>query len=422
MTETGQSRTARPSETVPDEGDPGSGDRTAFETLERTLAYARRHDYTGWDYGDGMDNRIREALPVESKWLNVAFQEVAKRTPVNVRPLLGVHPRRNYQGAALFAMANRTMARVADELAVGPRRDVDYDAEARRLADWLVEYSTDGYSGFCAGYPHPIQHLDGRGHPYEPDVVDTSYGVKALLRAGAYDRRYAETVRSAADFALSDLNYRPVESGRGAVVDYHTKHPEDYYTINAGALCARMFVDLYDHFGDEELRRRARDLFDHVADLQTDRGGWYYRDPPEASHLSMDNHHNGFVLECFQRYRAVTGEDRYDDTLDDALRFYRDELFEPTGAPNFDEESAYPRDVHASTQGALVFTYAGDLRFARRILQWAFEHFYAGGGKFHYRIERWHRKRVTLMRWCQAWMAYAVSEYLDARIGSRADG
>ncbi len=418
MTETDQPRTARTVErdgTAPD-------DRTAFEMLERTLAYARRRDYTGWDYGDGMDSRIRRALPVDSKWLNVAFQEAAKRAPINVRPLLLVEPRRNYQGAALFSMANRTMARVADDLAVGPRRDVDYGAEARRLADWLVEYSTDGYSGFCAGYPHPIQHLDGRGHPYQPDVVNTSFGVKALLRAAEFDERYPEAVRSAADFALSDLNFRPVESGRGAVVDYHTKHPEDYYTINAGALCARMFVDLYDHFGDADLRRRARDLFDHIVDLQTDRGGWYYRDPPEASHLSMDNHHNGFVIECFQRYRAVTGEDRYDDVLADALRFYRDELFEPTGAPNFDEEDAYPRDVHASTQGALVFTYAGDLRFARRILEWAFEHFYAGDGRFYYRKGRLHTKRVTLMRWCQAWMAYAISEYLDARVDSRAEG
>ncbi|QLH81192.1 antibiotic ABC transporter permease [Halosimplex pelagicum] len=392
-------------------------DRLVFERFEQTMAYARTREYTGWDYGDGMDSRLLEALPVSHKWLNIAFQEAAKRSPVNVRPLLGVRQRRNYQGAALFAMANQTAARLlADSNATSERPAVDYDAEAQSLADWLVANRLKGYGGFCAGYPHPIQHLDGLGRPGQPDVINTAFGVVALLRAADYDADYAETVRSAAAFVTENLNYRPVGDDRGAVIDYHTKHEEDYYTINAGAVCARMFAELYAHFDEDRFRDRARELLDHVADLQTDRGGWMYRDPPEASHLSMDNHHNGFIIESFQRYRAVTGDDRYDRCLETALEFYRTELFESTGAPNFDEETRYPRDVHASSQGILVFTYAGDLAFARRILQWTLENLYAGDGAFYFRGERWFTKRVVLMRWCQAWMAYAMSEYLDARL------
>jgi hypothetical protein len=388
-------------------------DQRVLDVFERTLAYARARDYTGWDYGDGMSSRFRRALPVDSKWVNLAFQEVAKRTPVNVRPLLLVEQRRNYQGAALFVMANQ----VADRLA-GARAPVDYAGEARDLADWLVENRIEGYSGYCAGYPHPIQHLDGRGAPGDPDIINTAFGVKALLRAGAFDDRYPAVAESAADFVLEDLNYQPVEGGRGAVVDYHTKHPEDYYTINAGAICARMFVDLHAHFGDRRYRDRARELLDHVADLQTDVGGWYYRDPPEASHLSMDNHHNGFIIESFQRYRDVV-DDRYDDTLDAAVDFYRTHLFEPDGTPNFDEEHAYPRDIHASTQGALVFTKEGDFDFARTVLEWVFDELHAGDGAFYFRKERWFTRRVTLMRWCQAWMAFAMAEYFDARADQR---
>lgn len=401
-------------------GELSSDDQRVLDVLERTLAYARTREYAGWDYGDGMSSRLRQALPVDSKWVNISFQEIVKRAPVNVRPLLLVEQRRNYKGTALFAMANQTADRIVESGATedGKQSPVDYGREARSLADWLVENQIDGYSGFCGGFPHPIQHLDGRGDPGEPDIINTAFGVKALLRAAEFDARYPETVESATEFVTGDLDYRPVESGRGAVVEYHTKHPEDYYTINAGAICARMFVDLYEYFGDSALRRRAKELLDHVAELQTDLGGWMYRDPPEASHLSMDNHHNGFIIESFQRYRSVTGDDRYDDTLDEALRFYRRELFEANGAPNFDEESAYPRDIHASTQGALVFTYAGDLRFARQILRWVFENLHAGDGQFYFRRERFYTRRVTLMRWCQAWMAYAMSEYLDARLSS----
>jgi hypothetical protein len=62
-----------------------------------------------------------------------------------------------------------------------------------------------------------------------------------------------------------------------------------------------------------------------------------------------------------------------------------------------------------------VFTYAGEHEFARRILEWVFESLHAGNGAFYYRKERFFTRRVTLMRWCQAWMAYAMAEYLDAR-------
>jgi hypothetical protein len=379
------------------------------DRLAATLRYAREREYTGWDYGDGMHSRLREALPVDHKWINIGFQELAKRSPINVRPLLGVRQRRNYQGAALFAMANQTLAGFDD-----PPDETDYEDEARRLADWLVENRIEGYSGYCAGYPHPIQHLDGRGDPGEPDIINTSFGVKALLRAAEYDDRYATIVVDADRFVTDDLNYGPPENGRGAVVDYHTKHPQDYYTINAGAMGARLFLDLYAYFDEERHRHRAEALLDHIADLQTDRGGWKYRDPPEASHLSMDTHHNGFIVESFQRYRTVTGSDRYAETLADALAFFRRDLLGPDGAPNFDERQAYPRDIHASTQCALVFTYDGDLERARRALQWVFENLAAGDGRYYFRKERYFTRRVTLMRWCQAWLSFAMSESLAA--------
>ncbi|MFD1588319.1 antibiotic ABC transporter permease [Halorientalis brevis] len=391
-------------------------DYRVVDLFLQTLSYARDRDYTGWDYGDGMSSRILQALPVDNKWLNLVFQETSKRCPVNVRPLLLVEQRRNFKGTALFSMANLTASELGfTQARHAPNQSpVDYAAEADELAAWLVEHQCSGYGGFCGGHRHPIQHLDGRGQPSDPDVVSTSYATKALLRAGALDEAYPDIARSATEFVDGHLNYRQVEGDRGAKVNYHLNHSEEYYTINAGALCARLFVDLYAQFGDDAYRTRARELLDHIADLQADIGGWTYRHPPDASHLSMDNHHNGFVIESFQRYHAVTDEERYADTLDTALHFYRHELFEPNGAPNFDEQNAYPRDIHASTQGVLVFTYAGDLQFARQILQWVFDNLHAGDGQFYYRKERFYTRRVTLMRWCQAWMAYAMGEYLKA--------
>ncbi|WP_049923562.1 antibiotic ABC transporter permease [Halopiger djelfimassiliensis] len=383
--------------------------------LDSTLAYARRREYVGPDYGDGLSSRLLQALPVDNRWLNLAVQETVKRAPIDVRPLFRVEHRRNYKGAALFTMANLNYHELA---ARDGGADAAFDpvAEAERLADWLVDERIRGYSGFCGGHRHPIQHLHTKGVPSDPDIVSTAYAVRALLRAADLNEEYAELAGTARSFLIEDLNYREVPNG--AKIDYHMNHPEDAYTINAAALGAGMLVDLYEYFGDDDLRTRATKILDHVAATQTERGGWPYRLPASASHLSMDNHHNGFVIEAFQRYRDVVDADRYAETLDDALEFYRTELFQLDGAPNFDEEHAYPRDIHASTQGMLVFTREGDLEFAERILRWVLANLQVEEGQFYYRKYRHHTKRVTLMRWCQGWMAYALSEFLRASLAS----
>lgn len=399
-------RTTRPS---------GLQEQYLKTVLRDALSYARRRDYAGPDYVDGMSSKLLQSLPVDNKWLNLFVQETVKRAPVNLRPLFQVEARRNYKGSALFAMANQNVHDLRTDFDIngaGEPDGVDYKAEALELVEWLVENRSRGYSGFCGGHKHEIQHLHGRGVPNDPDVVSTSYAVKALLEAAEHDPTYADIARSAADFVIKDLDYREVDGG--ARINYHMNHPADHYTLNAAALGARLLLDLYDWFDVSEFERRARAILDDVASKQDEDGGWTYRLPPSSSHLSKDNHHNGFIIECFQRYHGVTGSSLYEETVDRALTFYRDVLFEPDGAPNFDERNAYPRDIHAGAQGILVFTSAGDLGRARQILEWTLDNLYAGDGRFYFRKHRFHTKRVTLMRWCQAWMAYAMSEHLLA--------
>lgn len=40
---------------------------------------------------------------------------------------------------------------------------------------------------------------------------------------------------------------------------------------------------------------------------------------------------------------------------------------------------------------------------------------HAGSGRFRYQVRRYGTKPITLMRWCQAWMAYALAVYLVGR-------
>ena len=395
-----------------------------YQLCRRVLAYARQREYTGWDYADGLSSRWVRRLPFESKLLNLAVQEGIKRAPVNLRPYFRVEQRRNYKGAALFAMANLDMYALSNE--------ERYAREATALVEWLVAEQNDWCSGFGGGgHRHPLQPL-GRPRASTPGevsgVVSTAYAVQALLQyaEALAEPRYAELAHTAAEFVIHDLEYTTVEEG--AHINYIVRRSEQSsgddesridaaYTLNANALGARLLLDLSDRFDEHRLLDAATSILDYVAAKQTAIGGWMYMDPPTASHLSMDSFHNGFILESFLRYRDVTGSGRYDSTIDRGLEFYRERLFEDDGTPNWDESSAYPRDVHSAAQGIVVFSLLGEFDFASRIIDWTCDALYAGDGQFYYQQRRFYTKRFTLMRWCQAWMAYALSTYLTERRG-----
>ncbi len=383
------------------------GETYLLEVMLETLEYSRVRNYTGYDYFDGMSSQILKNLPIDNKWINIAVQEGIKRAPINIRPYLLVEQRQNFKGSALFCMANDTAFEFTGQ--------TEYRDQSDLLAQWLVENQSDGYSGFCGGHRHEMQQLRERRPAETPNVVPTSYAVKALLRVAKRDGSFAETARTAVEFLDEELDYREIEGGTR--ISYQPHFSGDFYTLNGGAVGARLLTDLFAWFEQPAYRQRAKKLLDYLGTKQTAAGGWMYRDPPSASHLSMDNHHNGFIIESYQRYQEVTDEDRYDDILDSALAFYREQLFERSGAPNWDERSAYPKDIHAATQGIIVFSKAGAFEFVRRIIDWTLATLYAGEGQFYYQKRRFYTKQFTLMRWCQAWMAYALSVYLRERYG-----
>lgn len=378
------------------------------ERLEQVLAWSRWRDYAGYDYADGTSSRLLQALPLDHPYLNLAFQETAKRSPLNIRPLLLVPKRRSFKGSGLFVSANLTAYEVTDR-----RR---YHQEARRLGTWLLANRREDPFGW--GHNHRIQTLDGTVERNTPSIVTVAYVVRGLLRLRQYGMDIPVDIPEAlADLITEWLDFE--ERGIGASIDYRVDADADYTIPNANALGGALLTEVAAAYGEPSLLDLAEPLLEYVASLQAPSGGWEYADPPTASHLSMDNHHNGFVVESFLRYRAATGRDRFQDVIDRGLEFHRRRLFDPDGAPNWDESSRYPRDIHAAAQGIITFARAGDLGFARQIADWTDANLYRGDGRYGYRKGPFMTRRFTLMRWAQAWMARAMATLLERSTTSK---
>jgi hypothetical protein len=160
-------------------------------------------------------------------------------------------------------------------------------------------------------------------------------------------------------------------------------------------------------------------LVRYVVSKQTAYGAWYYAEPPKDSHITHDNYHTGFILDALLGYGNWAKSTEFDDAYRRGLIFYRDRLFEPDGAPRFMHDRKYPFDIHGAAQGIITFALAQTAvkegaELSRKILEWTLENMYDRETRwFYYQKHRRYRTHVRLLRWCQAWMAWAIACHLE---------
>jgi hypothetical protein len=399
--------------------DPPTRER-ARAVCREALAWAAERDYAGWDPYDGLNARAFDPLDALPEWLPgtgllrlVAMHGVHK-SPVNLRPLLGVPRERNPKGVALFALAY--LDRYERE------REPESLERAESLLGWLRANDSPSFEEPCWGYNFGWQngrkfHLPAG----EPSIVVSVFCGRAFLRHHALTRD-PESLRTAertAAFVRERINTREVD---GRTV--YTYSPYDsFVVVNANALAAAFLAGVGTAAGDDDLTARATELVDFVVDAQTDEGAWYYAVPAEESHLSHDNFHTGFVLESLHRYLTTTGDHPAAvRAYRRGMEFYRSNLFEADGAPRFEADSPYPRDAHSAAQGIRTLVLDGDLATAESVLRWTLRNLYDEAGYFYRRRGRVLSDTTPYMRWSQAWLCYALGTYLRAAGEGEAGG
>jgi hypothetical protein len=161
-------------------------------------------------------------------------------------------------------------------------------------------------------------------------------------------------------------------------------------------------------------------LLRYVVRRQTEYGAWYYAEPPSASHITHDNYHTGFILDAILAYARSADSTEFDDAYRRGLEFYRTRLFEPDGAPRFMYDRKYPHDIHGAAQGIITFALAGQAtgmgaEMSRRVLGWTLDAMYEPATAwFSYQKHRFYTTRIRLLRWCQAWMAWAIGCHIES--------
>lgn len=378
--------------------------------VDRVFQWAATREYLGYEKHDALNSPFLWTLAGWARWPRLLAVQGVMRAPLNLRPLLGVPPRLNPKGLALFIRARLDLHRIDGSPA--------HLKAASELADRLLaDQAGTGLRGAGWGYHYPWQDLGFFAPPRTPNAVVTAFVCDALMRLHEHTHapRLLEAVGRAVRFFLEDLP-RLHDDADHLCVGYMPL-PMRMRVMDVSALVAVTLARHARRSGRDDHLPTAARLMNYVAARQTPEGAWYYTDPPGDSPVRIDNYHTGFIVDAVRDYMELAGDRRHAAAHVRGLRFYAERLFNADGAPRWMSDADFPHDVHGAAQGIITFSRHRDVfpDLAEKVATWALRHLYSGQGYFYHQQRRWYRTPYTLMRWCNAWMARALAELLASR-------
>lgn len=378
-----------------------------IESLSAALLGAARNDkFAGYDPFDGLNSKLFDLVPVLRAGLpGLAWIQAFKRSPLNLRPLLGIPKKRNPKGVGLFILGL-----LEDHARTGDREYLDI---AIGLGDWLLTKQCDqsNWQHSCWGY-----HFDWNARAFfvpkgKPNVITTIYVAQALYKLALVTERskYLRPALDAAHFIVKSL-YTEAE-GRS----FFAYIPgEDAFVHNASLWGAAWVAVVANHTGNRTYRELALKVARRSVSEQREDGSWVYG--ARRHHQFIDGFHTGYNLEALRLLGESLGTDEFEPAVDRGLAYYKQSFFEEDGTAKYYHDNRYPLDMHSVAQAILTLVKVGgkteDIALAEKVLQRSIETLYMPSeGRFVYQVNRRVTNKINYMRWTQAWVYYSFAFY-----------
>lgn len=365
-------------------------------------AYIEQEDFKGYDPYDALNSPILNALSFNQKYLRIAFIQVLKRLPFNLRRFLLIRKGYNPKGIGLFLWGYAKLYRI--------EKKSEYLEKIDHLLKLLESLKSSGYSGNCWGYNFDWQSRAFFVPKYTPTIVNSSFIGHALIDTYRYtgNEEALAIAIPLKDFILNDL-YRTEEDG--TICFSYT--PIDKTAVhNANLLGASLLIRLYKYTNDENLKETAIRSLAYTMKYQRDDGSWFYAETDYQKWI--DSFHTGFNLQSLLYFLEQGFAEEHRKAFEKGIRFYREKFFLNNGSPKYYHDRIYPIDIHSPAQAVVFFSRIGnDYReLLEKVIQWMINNMQDEEGYFYFQKKRISINKVPYIRWSQAWAFHAMTEYM----------
>jgi hypothetical protein len=371
-----------------------------LDALRAVERWGEARDWTGSDPYDGLNARRFDGLLRRTPVGRRVLTQVVRRSPLNLRPVLGIAP--GFDAAAI--------ASVVSAYARGD--DPEKLREPLALLDAL---RCDGFDEPCWGYHFDVQtrvFFYPRG---TPNTIATSFVGLALL--DAFERTGDDSLLDrAAGTARFFLSHVPQTRGdHGAFFGYLVGDRTPIH--NANLLVCALLARVHSHTGEAALREASEAGVTYSLRRQREDGSWPYAERPGLGWV--DGYHTGYVLDALLTCRDAGIEAASQSAIDRGLDHYQAHLFLADGTPKYTTTSVHPIDVQCVAQGIQTFALSSPARpelldQARLVFDYARRRMQRPDGSFVYQRDRLWTVATPHVRWAAAPMLLALTHLLNA--------
>ncbi len=372
-------------------------------SLERVQGWVEDHQYKGYDPGDGLTSFLRP-LTFGNLFAERLLLQFVWKSPINVRPLIGVVPLESTKGRGFMASGYLHLHKAFS--------DTVYLEKATACLDWLDRNKEPRQPGHCWGNHFDFSTRSGRMVAHTPTIVWSGLIGQAFLEAfdQTGDTRYLRTAESICQWILT----LPREvTPSGDCLSYTAVARNSVH--NSNLLGAALLARTWRHSPDEKYREVARKAVEYSCSRQRPDGSWWYGE--EEKYHWIDNFHTGYNLDSLKRYIDSTGDEAFQPNLERGYRYFRESFFEDSGCPRYYHDRTYPIDIQCAAQAIDTFCLFAEeeveaLAMAEKIANWTIENLQAPSGYFYYRKLPVLTVKTPYLHWGQATMFKALSHLL----------
>ncbi|ANG61168.1 aspartate-semialdehyde dehydrogenase [Marinobacterium aestuarii] len=379
---------------------------TLIPLNSQLLGAIRGEQFAGYDPFDSLNSTLLQATPFgRSELVRLAWLQLGKRSPINLRPLLRVPKKRNPKGVGLFILGL-----LEDHRRTGEQQ---YLNEAKELGDWLLTQRSprEQWQHSCWGY-----HFDWQARAFyvpagKPNIITTCYVARALYALGeaTAEQGYIEVALDAAHFIVNSL-YTEAD-GRC----FYAYIPGETAFVHNASLWGAAWVGFAGaRLNDPAMCEQALDVARQSVSEQGADGSWVYG--ARHHHQFIDGFHTGYNLEALCLLRDALDSGEFDEAIKQGYRYYVNHFFTEDGTAKYYNNNVYPLDMHSVAQAVFTLLKVGgsaaDEELCAKVIARALEQLYMPGKKqFVYQKSRWLTNRINYARWTQAWAYYALAFY-----------
>ncbi|MHC4435917.1 MAG: hypothetical protein ACYS3S_01055 [Planctomycetota bacterium] len=374
------------------------------ELIERSIIkvadWIEGRDYRGYEPFDGLSSFLR-SLTCHNLFCERLLQQLVRRSPVNLRPLLGIRPQESTKGRGYMARGYLLMFQTTGA--------AQFKEKAVEMLGWLQRHKSPGYKHYSWGNHFDFSSRSGKLPKLEPILVWTSLIGQAFL--DAYEtlgnERYLDVSRSICEWILALPRER---TSTGSCLSYGSFRQSSIH--NANMLGAAMLARSARLTDDKALRQTARDAMEYSCSRQLPNGAWLYGEDPENHWI--DNFHTGYNLDSLKCYIENTDDRQFEENLRKGFDYYKRTFFKADGTPKYYDDRTYPVEIQCASQSIETLSYFADyedssLELAMTVAEWTIANMQDKSGYFYYRKYRRMRNKTPMLHWGQATMFCALS-------------